>query len=131
MTNFNAVGRLEYSDRRAVVWIDKGIVDFYLSMIPKAHYVRPQMYPAHITVVRTGIETPKNQESWKKYEGELVEFVYSNEIQHDGWYYWLNCQSDRIGAIREELGLTRYRIGGYRDYQEYHITIGNIKDRLK
>ena len=108
---------------RAIVRIDQGISDTYRSLIPKAHYVQPQMYPAHITVVRNLKETPVNLEAWGKYEGERVPFTYQNEVEQDGPYYFLRCESPRIAEIRRELGLPDHRDR----FKGYHITIGNAK----
>ena len=124
--SFKSSGALRYGPGiRAIVEVDQGIANYYRSLIPKYHYVQPQMYAAHITIVRTGKETPKNMASWGKYEGEEIPFVYENQIHTDGNYWYLNVQSDRIGDIREELGLPRFRFG---DRNYYHITIGNVKD---
>ena len=106
---------------RAILAADQGIVDFYRSLIPKYVEHRPQMYPAHISVVRR--ITPPNLAVWGKYAGELVEFEYDSDIQNDQTYFWLNCRSARLLEIRVELGLPPYptwRNG-------YHISIGNCK----
>lgn len=109
-----------------VIWVDKGISDFYRSMIPKYHYPQPQMYDAHITVVRTGLEQQNiAMEHWGKHSGEEIVFQYSNVVKFDGKYFFLDVDCDRIGDIREELGLSRYRRN---DNKKYHITIGNNKN---
>lgn len=127
---FTTTGILQYGPGlRAVVWADQGIADLYRSLIPKYYYAAPQMYPAHITVVRLKKESAKNMDVWSKYEGEVIPFQYENEIRFDGTYFYLNVQSDRIGDIREELGLPRFRFGDLgADNCCYHITIGNVKD---
>jgi hypothetical protein len=127
---FNAKGIIQYGPGlRVVAWVDQGIADFYRSLIPKYYFVQPQKYPAHITVVRLSKESAKNMEVWNKYEGEEVPIQYGNEIGFDGIYYYLNVMSDRIGAIREELGLPRFRFGDLgADRCCYHITIGNCKN---
>lgn len=120
-------GRLEYGPGiRAVIWVDKSFVN-YRKFVPKSRTVNPQMYLPHITVVRTGKEQPiTNQEVWGKYEGEMIPFTYDSEIHFDGLYYYLNINSERVGDIREELGLPRYR---FDDNKKYHITIGNAKSQ--
>lgn len=125
-----ATGILQYGPGlRAVVWADQGIADLYRKLIPKYYYAQPQMYPAHITVVRLKLETAKNMDVWAKYDGEEVSFQYDNEVRFDGTYFYLNVQSDRIGDIREELGLPRFRFGDLgSDKKCYHITIGNVKN---
>lgn len=113
---------------RAIVEVDQGISDLYRNLCPRYLYVQPQMYKAHITVVRTDKETPKNMDFWEKYEGELIPFSYERRVYSDGTYFYLTVMSDRIGDIREELGLPRYRFGELgSDRGGYHITIGNVK----
>jgi hypothetical protein len=111
---------------RAAVAVDEEISKYYRRLIPKYYTVQPQLYSAHITVVRTGLETPTNMEFWDKYAGEVIEFDYSNVVCTDGRYYYLQAWSERIGDIREELGLRRFRFNDLED-SSYHITIGNCK----
>lgn len=127
---FDSEGKLEYGPgRRAVVWVDQGISDFYRKLIPKYYYAQPQMYPAHITVVRLRLETAEKLDAWNKYNLEVVPFVYDNEVHFDGTYFYLNVQSDRIGDIREELGLPRFRFGDLgAEKRCYHVSIGNVKN---
>ena len=114
---------------RISVWLDRNdeIAQYYKSLIPKAKYVKPQMYAPHITVVRSGKENP-DMKLWRKSkdnnEGELVHFTYNTEIQSDALYYYLNIESDRIGELRREMGLPTYR---FDDNKKYHLTIGNVK----
>lgn len=126
-------GKLQYGPGlRAVVWVDPAIAKLYLKLIPKYYYPQPQMYPAHITVVRLNLEVIKNMAVWNKYEGESVPFSYDNKINFDGTYFYLNVQSERIGEIREELGLPRFRFSDLgADKQCYHITIANVKQQEK
>lgn len=108
---------------RVIAEVDQGLSEYYRSLIPKYLNVKPQKYKAHITIVRTGIETPLNMEYWGKREGERIRFTYEPVVQHDERYFWLNAQSDDIGKIRQELGLPVYR----NNRNEYHITIANVK----
>src|SRR6516162_327375 len=126
---FESEGKLQYGPGiRLVAWVDQSVADYYRKMIPKYHYVQPQMYKAHITIVRTGKETPTNMDAWGKHEGEIVPFRYDTQIRTDGTYWYLNAYSERIGEIREELGLPRFRFGDLgADRQSYHITIANNK----
>lgn len=125
MFNFNSEGILKYGPGlTASVLVDNEIARYYRNWIPKYYYAAPQMYPAHITVVRLDREVPSNMGQWGLYSGEIVPFVYSGEIQFDGQYFYLNVQSKRIAEIRQELGLPVFR---FVDVQCYHITIANIK----
>src|SRR5581483_2920754 len=122
---FSTSGKLQYGPgMRAVVWADQGISDFYRKLIPKYYYAQPQLYPAHITVVRLKLENINNLEVWNKYNSELVDFDYSNEVNFDGIYFYLNVRSERIGDIREELGLKRFRFSDLGANNGcYHISI--------
>lgn len=128
---YEADGILQYGPGgRAVVWIDQGINDFYRKLIPKYCYPQPQMYPAHITVVRIKKESPKNMDVWGKYEGEVIQYSYDPTIRFDGTYFYLNAYSERIGDIREELGLPRFRFGELgSDKCSYHTSIANVKNQ--
>lgn len=119
-------GKLAYSvQSRVVAWIDEEIARYYRSLIPKAYYVQPQMYPAHITVVRSyPIEIITDRSAWGKYEGRLFNFEYSGEIQYSAPYFYLDAWSEDFAEIRAELGLPRYRPR----FDRYHITIGNRKN---
>jgi len=108
---------------RMIAEVDQELSEYYRSLIPKYYNVKPQRYKCHITIVRTGIETPTNMEFWGKYQDQKISFSYSPIIQNDGTYFWLDAYSSDIEKIREELGLPKYR----KDRKEYHITIANIK----
>lgn len=122
---FSSKGILSYGpEERVLIWVDRSIAEYYRSLIPKYIFIQPQKYPAHITVVRSGRETP-DMSHWGKYEGEEIEFAYDGKIKFDGGvYYYLDVICERIAEIRMELGLPRYRFG---DNKKYHITIGNSK----
>lgn len=122
-------GRLEYGPgMRAVVWVDQDISNLYRKLIPKYYYPQPQMYNAHITVVRTSKESVKDLSSWNKYNGEIISFEYERYVNFDGIYFYLNVFSDRIGEIRQELGLPRFRFGELGSAKGcYHISIANCK----
>ena len=116
-------GVLQYGpDIRSAVIIDQQIAAYYLNLVPKYYSAQPQMYPAHITVVRFGIEIPQNMSAWGKYSGSIIEFEYVPQVEMSRVYFYLNAFSDQIGDIREELGLPRFRFSDH-----YHITIGNMK----
>jgi hypothetical protein len=136
-TFFKSVGTLHYDHvpgygYRLVLNIDKGIGLFYKSLIPKWFKANSQMYEPHITVVR--YEKPKNLAVWGKYEGERVEFTYSNYIFQGKVYWFLDCFSKRLEEIREELGLHNAPLSpDYHDPIEglqkvFHTTIANMKE---
>lgn len=134
---FETTGQLKYFDNKLIVQLDQGIVDFYLSLIPKSLRVTRQKYPAHISVVRKQI--PPNMEFWRKYESETVPILYGNTIYNGQIYFWLNAFSLRLDEIRKELGFLinpdnpAENLEGIDrpdgDYQRiYHITLGNLKN---
>lgn len=114
---------------KLVVEVDRGLSDYYRSLIPKWNEVAPQMYPPHISVVRK--ETPKNLDVWGKYEGKIVEFAYTNHVYEGTVYWWLNAFSKELEDIRIELGLpvsTRYtRPPSDKWIRCFHLTLGNKK----
>lgn len=114
---------MQYYTNWAVVYVDQQISEYYRALLPKAWYVQPQRYPAHITVVRAKMESP-NKEFWGKYKGEQVEIEYESSIKTDGLYFWLSAWSPRITEIRKELGLPAQRD----HFKGYHITVGNTKN---
>jgi len=123
---FSSTGIFRYGpDIRAVVEIDSNIVEYYKSLIPKYYYLNPQKYDPHITVVRINKELPLNMAVWMKYEGTKIDFEYSPVIQKDGAYWFLDVYSQKIGDIREELELPRFR---FADRPCYHISLANSKE---
>jgi hypothetical protein len=113
---------------KLIVLTDQGIADFYRSLIPKYIYIKPQFYPAHISVVRK--ETPINIDFWGKYEDEEINFEYSNEIKNGTVYWWINVFSKRLEEIRLELGLSikeEYTMPPYGYKKTFHMTLGNVK----
>jgi len=130
---FKAQGKLRYSQNyKLVVEVEQDIVDFYRSLIPKSIKVSRGRWPAHITVVREkdGLDFPPNMEFWGKYEGEIIEFLYSNQIEYGKIYYWLNVYCVKLEEIRKELGLpyvSRIALPPEGFKKCFHMTIGNTK----
>ncbi len=131
---FESTGVLRYSFKegygyRLVLEIDKDIVKYYRSLIPPwKGKPNPQMYDAHVSVVRK--EVPPNLDAWGKYEGEEVRFLYSNHIYNGTVYWWLNVFCVRLEEIRVELGLpvsSQYTIPPEGFDKVFHCTLGNCK----
>jgi hypothetical protein len=125
-------GKLHYDYGNAglklIVDVDPGITSFYRSLIPKYITLNPQRHNPHISVVRH--EHSINMEYWGKYEGEQVEFEYSNYIHNGTVYWWLNAFSARLEAIRVELGLyvhDKYTKPPDGYLKCFHITLANSK----
>lgn len=121
---FHATGRVIYGPGvRVVLDVDQGIVNFYRSLIPKTIPINGLRNKAHITIVRTGVESP-NFLKWGVDSGRQLSYTYSNEIIIDRLYAVLPVWSEDIGSLREKLGLPRFRRG----FNKYHITIGHFKE---
>lgn len=128
---FKSTGTLRYGETKLVLDVDQGIVDYYLSLIPKTIRTNRQMYAAHISVVRN--ESP-NMELWRKYDEEQIEFQYSNIVHNGTVYYWLNAWCKRLEEIRRELGLVVDEI--YTEppcgfVKTFHISLGNTKELIR
>jgi hypothetical protein len=131
MNLYKSTGILRYGHEKLIVEVDPGISAFYKSLIPKCYILNPQKYAPHISVVRH--EQP-NMENWGKYDGQPVEFFYSNIVHRGTVYWWLNAFSNRLEEIRLELGLpvsspyTRPPDGFEKCF---HITLGNSKTTVQ
>ena len=129
---FTAKGKLRYgSEGKVVVEIQQELADYYRSMIPPWRTVNRQMWPAHITIVRSGKERPTKMEHWGKYDQEEIEFSYEPHVYEGTVYYWLNCFCVRLEEIRSELGLpvvSEYTLPPEGFIKCFHCTIGNKKE---
>lgn len=126
---YKSIGKLRYGYTNLVLDIDPDIAKYYRKLIPKSIWLRPQKYDPHISVVRKEKTQPK-MEFWRKYEGEKIEFIYSNVIRNSDQYYWLDVWSKRLEEIRTELGLINDSLfikplEGFT--KTFHITLGNMK----
>lgn len=121
-----SVGILRASEGpKLIVEVDPGITLVARALIPKAYRVRPQRWPAHVTVVRN--EFP--QVPIAGLEGREITFHYDPFVRDDGVYWWLDVHSSELVAIRQGLGLPGFsewaRPPDGRDV--FHMTIGNTK----
>lgn len=124
---FKSVGKLEVSGNpfKIIVAVDKGLADFYRSLIPKSVNLQPQRYAPHITVARHDNVSVTFDLS------EYVEFEYSNYIFNNHMYYWLEVRSELLKQIRRQLDLpllselTKSPDGKH----DFHITLGNLKGK--
>lgn len=115
--------RISYQNSWCIALIDKVIVDYYYSMIPKWYNKKRQKYDPHITVCRLFEFEGINKEKWLYRNNEIICFYYSPIIQFVSPYFYMNCWSYAISDIRIKLGLPKYRL----NYNSYHFSIGNIK----
>ncbi len=131
MTMYESTGILRYQENyRLVVEVDQEIADYYRSLIPKWMTVYRSRWPAHITVVRAGKETPVRLKHWGKYDGLPLLFFYKTQVYYGKVYYWLEVYCSLLEDIREELGLpvtSQYTIPPDGFKKSFHMTIGNKK----
>jgi hypothetical protein len=131
-TFYASTGTLRYGLTNLVLDVDQGISDYYRALMPKYIRTNRQAYDAHISIIRK--ETPPRMELWGKYNGEVVEFRYSNIVHHGNVYYWLNAWCERLEEIRLEIGLpidSPYTRPPDGFAKTFHITIGNIKELVQ
>ena len=78
------------------------------------------LFGAHITVL-DGRVPVKNEHMhlWKKYQGKVIEFKYSPDIQQNWKFFHLTVQCEMLRNIRAELGLN--------PNYNFHITVGRIE----
>jgi hypothetical protein len=126
---YKSTGQLEYKGRRAVLNIDPEIARFYRSFIPKSIKNQKPMYPAHITIVRTGIEVLSDMSLWGHRHGETLEFSYDPNICIGYKYIWLDAHSSELEGVRAFLGLEKQRMPHPlgKEHPCFHITIANMK----
>ena len=77
--------------------------------------LKPQSWPAHISVVRGEMPDQSKQHLWKKYDGELVKFKYDhvgkfkinpfNKGNAPGYAFFVEVECEKLINIRKELGL--------------------------
>jgi hypothetical protein len=128
---YSSVGTLRYSgENRLVMEVDQELSNYYRSLIPKYFSVNRPRWAAHVTVVRDTKEQVVIRDTWGKYEGEEVTFIYDPVIKCGKIYYWLNVLCLRLETIRKELGLPCTSIytcppEGFSKF--FHCTIANCK----
>ena len=104
---FTSFGRLHYDDTdglRLVLKVDQDLSDYYRTLVPPYYRVYKQGWPAHLTVVRPLFDNPPKIRYWGDYEGEKVEFHYSENLEFGHGFCWFNAWSRRLELVREELG---------------------------
>lgn len=126
---FESVGTLDYDPyariKPAPWWCilrcDPGIINYYQYWIKKQYDVKFEktVWSSHISVNRGTV--PPNKQHWKKYNGLVVPFTYTNRIYRvNNWFFCVDAYSTKLEEIREELGLSRLPPFGF------HITIARI-----
>jgi hypothetical protein len=126
-------GILHYSDDeyRLVLKVEQDLSDYYRAMIPLYNRAYKQGWPAHLTVIRPEFDIPSKIEYWGRYEGEVVDFVYSPYIEWGKGFYWFNAWSKRLEIVREELGLiniSKFALKPEGYNKTFHCTIAKYND---
>ena len=132
--SFQSSGKIVYNPPRkgveelwsAIIETDQDIVDYYRYLF-LCHFKIPLLRPnwkSHISLIR-GINeyTPLVQEFWKEREGEIVDFVYGQDLFWNDNFVWVNTYCPAYFQIREKMGLahTHDLIHNWG-----HITIGKF-----
>lgn len=109
-----------------VIDVDQEITRYARSLLKSGtwntHPIQLPKYAAHISVIKRVSDPSKlNLKHWGRYNGEQVEFTYTNYINNHGKYYALTAFCPRANEVRAELGLNRL-------FYDFHITIGNTKN---
>lgn len=124
---YQSAGQIKCSldNKKLIVVVDPGIVDYYRWFVPHSVQLNKTRYEPHITVARNEILTG----SCQKYSQLTVEFEYDTDIRYNDVYWWLPVYSDDLTNIRINLGLAPSSQWSRPpdDSDCFHITIGNLK----
>jgi hypothetical protein len=107
-----------------ILQCDKELIRYYQHIYYKLYWKKLQtaIWSSHISIVRG--EVPKYSESWKRYDGQEIEFnyEYDGKFEHNKKHYWLKCWSKGFEEIRVSLGLEPNPI------VPFHLSIGSRND---
>lgn len=81
---------------------------------------RPR-WGAHLSVISG--EEPPAPERWGLRGGEEIEFLYAEEAETDGAFFWLRVISEELLDLRAALGLPRH------PRSPLHLTLGRRKGK--
>jgi hypothetical protein len=119
---FTSIGTIVAEDNfRVALDVEKELVRYYLSFVPKNLTFNKPKFSPHITIVRGKFEVPNKDCSFLN--GRQIEFSYSNQIKMNDKYLWIPAYSEELQQIRSDLGLDWC----YDKEKGFHITIGNFK----
>lgn len=137
------------TDWWVVVELDSSITDYYrwwanrhinplrYNDLDRQHYTWAQLkdkredlvlpaWGAHMSIVRGERPRPDRMHLWKKYDGQIVEFKYSNNLRYsgdtsdvgdkNGVFWFVDSICDTGKRIRDELG--------FPSNWAFHITVG-------
>ena len=111
--NYKSTGTLRYfttdgGSRWIRLMCCGDLARYYRTQIHDSALMLP-MWGPHITVCNGRWEKikPDFDRYWRKYDKKRIDFTYEGKVQYDSPFYFLFCFSERLGDIREELGLSR------------------------
>lgn len=126
------VNPLRYSKEDQIFWTWPHLRD-------KREDLLPPTWGAHMSIIR-GEKPPKNKmHLWKKYDGKIVQFKYSNNLRYSGdkpvkfidgrtaevdpdkhgVYWFVDAVCDTGKRIRDEFG--------FPSHWSFHITVGRVR----
>lgn len=120
-----AKGQIIYHSRWVVLECPKDIVDYYHYWVERKTGVRlhKPKFGSHVSVIRGTEEFNRENHHYRKYHEGYVEFLYTNDLETNGDYWWLPVQCQTLENLRSELGLEKELPFGF------HLTIGREKQK--
>jgi hypothetical protein len=101
--------------------VDPGIAEYYRWWVRKRFglFLQNTAFLPHITIVDGKVKNDNQHPAWKKYQGQIITFEYSVELEQH-WKFWtLPVRSKALENIRSELGLN--------PNYNFHITFGRME----
>jgi hypothetical protein len=126
MKLFRAKGKLCYYTRWLRLNTDDEICRYYKALLQKERpmlKLNTPMHGAHVSVIYGDREQAPNQQFWRKYHDEELEFEYEPIPRQDREYFWLFVRCPRLSEIRVELGLPPMTCTS----TPFHLTVCNTK----
>lgn len=115
----------------AYVEIDGELTKLYAWLINRRYNItlNPPLRGAHVTFINDALRDFTNVEAWDsvkaKYDGKIVDVVYSPDARTNGEHWWLVIPEEHrseLHDIRTEVGLGRPNFG-------LHLTIGYANEK--
>lgn len=138
---FKAKGKIIYDPKRVggrkrvdmpwvIVEVPESISYYYRNVVdryvinpfrqtPTPTHLAPPMWGTHISVLDGRHQVP-NMNVWNKYNNQVIEFEYSNDIEQHWKFFVLPVRSEFLVNLIDELGVKHQK--------RLHITIGRIDD---
>jgi len=100
-------GLKKKKDWWAIVKVNREITRYYRYWVKKEKHIdlcQPS-WDAHISIIRSEMPMAGKMHLWKKYEGRKVDFKYSNNVQQNGNFWFVEIDCPMLIDIRKEFGL--------------------------